>query len=197
VTQSRLAARGGVALLMMLVAGLAACRDRSEGGRTEEAARGAQETASAEIGLPISASLGSDTAGEAGAETPPAPDPEDVVAARRLVESYYAAIDAQDYERAYAYWGDSGRASGQTYLEFVAGFAETADVSVASGEAGRVEGAAGSRYLKIPVVVAAITKKGDRQRFEGSYTLRRVVVEGATPEQRRWHLYDAALAATR
>jgi hypothetical protein len=31
------------------------------------------------------------------------------------------------------------------------------------------------------------------QHFTGRYTLRRVVVDGATAEQRRWHFYSAEL----
>lgn len=116
---------------------------------------------------------------------------------RRVVEEYYAAIAAEEYERAFAFWGDRGRSSGQTFLEFVAGFAVTDEVSVTTGEPRSVEGAAGSHYVEVPVVVRAITNRGDRQRFEGSYTLRRSVVDGAMPEQRQWKLYDASLTQVR
>jgi hypothetical protein len=116
-----------------------------------------------------------------------APEPADVV--RR----YYAAIEARDYRAAYDLWGDCGRASGQTYEEFSRGFARTAHVEVEVGEPGRVEGAAGSRYVEVPVVVRARTVDGAPQRYEGTYTLRRAVVDGATPAQRRWHLSSAEI----
>jgi hypothetical protein len=45
-------------------------------------------------------------------------------------------------------------------------------------------------------VVEAITTTGAKQRFEGSYTLRRSVVDGATPEQRAWRIYRASLHQT-
>jgi len=48
-----------------------------------------------------------------------------------------------------------------------------------------VEGAAGSRYVTIPVTVRAETTTGREQRFVGSYTLRRSVVDGATPDHRQ------------
>jgi hypothetical protein len=90
-------------------------------------------------------------------------------------------------------WGDSGRSSRQTAAQFADGFANTARVAVITGEPGRIEGAAGSRYIDIPVVVTAELKDGTRQRFTGTYQLRRAVVDGATPEQRAWHLYSAEL----
>jgi hypothetical protein len=111
-----------------------------------------------------------------------------------VVRNYYAAIAARDYRRAYAMWGDDGKSSGQTLEQFAAGFARTQTVAVDVGPPGRVEGAAGSRYVDVPVVVRATTQDGENQRFEGTYTLRRVVVDGASPAQRRWHLSSADLA---
>jgi len=61
----------------------------------------------------------------------------------------------------------------------------------------RVEGAASSRYIEVPVVIEATTVDGESQRFAGTYTLRRTVVDGASEESRRWHLYSAALAEHR
>ena len=56
-----------------------------------------------------------------------------------------------------------------------------------------MEGAAGSQYATVPVVVDATLRNGTRQHFEGNYTLRRTMVDGATPEQRRWHIYSGDL----
>ena len=82
--------------------------------------------------------------------------------------------------------------------QFAAGFAETAEVDIEIGTPpGRIEPAAGSRYLKVPVVIRAVTTGGEEQRFEGTYTLRRSVVDGASAEQRRWHIYSADVARTR
>lgn len=114
-------------------------------------------------------------------------------AAVAVIRGYYAAIDASDYARAYRYWAGEGEASGQTFEEFRRGFAGTASVRVDVGEPGRIEGAAGSRYIRIPVEVHATTAQGTAQCFRGSYTLRRAVVPGATEEQRRWRIYSAEL----
>jgi hypothetical protein len=117
---------------------------------------------------------------------------EDAAAAADVIRRYFAALAARDFRRAYDFWGPGGPpGNGQRYEQFVAGFAETATVEVDVGDPGPVEAAAGSRFVAIPVTIRATTRAGERQRFVGSYTLRRSVVEGASPEQRAWHLYAA------
>ena len=113
-----------------------------------------------------------------------------------VIQTYYAAINAHEFWQAYGLWGDNGAESGQTLREFTAGFKETESVAVKVGQPGRVEGAAGSRYVTIPVTISAITTGGQAQRFTGSYTLRRTVVDGATATQRRWQLFSADISAT-
>ena len=117
-----------------------------------------------------------------------------MAAATDVLRRYYAAIDAGDYRRAYELWEGQGSASSQTFEEFAAGFAETASVIVEVGTPGLVEAAAGSRYVEVPVVVRAVTITGEPQQFQGTYTLRRAVVEGASAEQRAWRIYSASLA---
>ena len=113
-----------------------------------------------------------------------------------VIRQYYEAVEAGDFVRAYALWGADGAASGQTLDQFATGFAETAQVDVEIGTPGRIEPAAGSRYVEVPVVIRAVTTDGEEQRFEGTYTLRRSVVDGASAEQRRWHIYSADVDRT-
>ncbi|NLG61612.1 MAG: hypothetical protein GX539_05160, partial [Candidatus Cloacimonetes bacterium] len=120
-----------------------------------------------------------------------APSPQE---AAEVIRQYYAAIAAGDFARAYRLWSNNGGASGQTLQEFARGFAGTASVEADIGAPGDVEGAAGSVYVKVPVVVRAVTTDGERQRFEGTYTLRRSNVDGATEEQRAWRIYDADIS---
>jgi hypothetical protein len=108
-----------------------------------------------------------------------------------VIRTYYGNIGEGDYVGAYQQWSEQGRASGQTLDEFRHGYAETADIRVVIGPPGRIEGAAGSRYVDVPVVIAAHTETGEDQCFRGVYTLRRAVVEGATPDQQRWTIYKA------
>lgn len=110
-----------------------------------------------------------------------------------VIRDYYAAVNRADYERAYRYWGNDGTASGQTFADFRTGYANTASVDVEIGEPGEIEGAAGSRYVEIPVRITARTREKTEQRFKGSYTLRRTVVEGSSPAQRRWHINSAKI----
>lgn len=112
-----------------------------------------------------------------------------------VIEQYYAAINAGDFQRAYSLWGGEGEASGQSFDEFTAGFSQTARVNVDIGTPGRIEGAAGSRYIAIPVTITAQLDDGTRQMFAGTYTLRRSVVDGATPEQRSWRIHSADVRA--
>lgn len=121
---------------------------------------------------------------------------EELRAATTVIEDYYAAINSGALDRAYLLWADSGRASGQTLDEFRSGYTETARVEMSAGE-GTLEGAAGSRFAEIPVRIDAVTRDGTAQRFEGSYVLRRAVVDGATAEQRSWHIYSAEIREVR
>ena len=119
--------------------------------------------------------------------------PDDAAAAIETLRRYYAAIEAKQYSDADALWRDDGTASGQSLDEFSAGFAETARVTIEPGTPGRIEGAAGSRFIDIPVAITATTTNGATQRFIGSYMLQRSVVDGATAAQRTWRIYSASI----
>ncbi len=122
----------------------------------------------------------------------PAAEPSAADAAS-VVRAYYAAIAARQYPRAYALWSGGGQASGQSAQQFAGGFADTASVSADVGAPGRVDAAAGSRYVEIPVSVTATRRDGSVHRYVGAYTLRRAVVDGATDEQRAWRIASADL----
>jgi hypothetical protein len=121
-----------------------------------------------------------------------------LAAARLVVQRYYAAIDHGDYATAWRLWDRGGQASGKTLDAFTRGFARTAHTRVLTGAPTDGEGAAGSVFVTIPVQVDATLKNGARQHFAGSYILRRVDdVDGASPEQLRWHLATASLRPVR
>ena len=138
--------------------------------------------------------------GTTSTSTPvPVPNPTsatDTTSATRAVEwiqDYYEAINAHRYSDAYAHWAGGGQASGKSVDEFRKGFEQTDHVEVTVGTPGPIGAAAGSRYVEVPVRIAARTRAGVRQSFSGSYTLRLSIVDGATPEQRSWHIYSAAV----
>jgi len=109
------------------------------------------------------------------------------------VRSYYKAIDERRYQEAYAHWARGGSASGKTFEEFQRGFERTTGVEAKVGTPGPVEGAAGSRYVEVPVTITARDQDGTKKSYGGSYTLRLSVVDGATPEQRTWHIDSAVM----
>lgn len=130
-------------------------------------------------------------AGTAAADKTPA-------AARAVVERYYAAIDHRRFPDAYHLWDRRGRASGRTLRSFAAGFAHTRSTHVVTAAPSGAEGAAGSSFVTVPVRVEALLTDGTRQRFVGTYVLRRVNdVDGATAEQLRWHIASATMRLVR
>ena len=122
------------------------------------------------------------------------PTPEDAVA---LVRDYYDAINGGNFGRAHALWSDGGNASGQSPQQFANGFTDTTGVSVQIKAPGRVDAAAGSRYIEVPVAIDAKQRDGSVRQFVGAYVLRRVVVDGASAEQRQWRITSADLREVR
>jgi hypothetical protein len=122
---------------------------------------------------------------------PGEPTPQDAVT---VVHDYYASINSHDYAHAYVLWSDGGHSSGKTAQQFADGFADTASVSVQIQPPGRIDAAAGSRYIKVPVTITATQRDGSTRRYVGAYTLRRAVVDGATAEQRAWRITSADLS---
>lgn len=125
--------------------------------------------------------------------TPSATEP-GADAAVAVIHDYYAAIHQRDYERAYRDWSGEGSASGQSLAQFKSGFADTAAVEIETGTPGRIDPAAGSRYIEIPIEITATTTAGKTQHFRGKYVLRRSVVDGASAEQRQWRIASAEIA---
>lgn len=99
--------------------------------------------------------------------------------------SYYDAINARDYHRAFDAW-DSPPSS---YEQFARGFADTDRVRLLVEPSPNVEGAAGSVYASIPTIVVATTRNGIERLFAGCYVMRRSNVQ-----DRGWHIYRAALS---
>jgi hypothetical protein len=110
-----------------------------------------------------------------------------------VIREYYRAIAERRYRDAYQVWARQGRASGQTFAGFQRGFEHTVSVEVDVATPGPVGAAAGSRYVEVPVLVTTRRTDGSRETLAGTYTLRRSVVDGATPDQREWRIDSAEL----
>jgi hypothetical protein len=121
------------------------------------------------------------------------PSPKSAAAAAAVVQRYYAALDARDYDTAWQQWGDDGR-PGQTRAAFEQGFAHTRTTRVTIGALPPGDAGAGSSYQPVPVTVDATLDDGRHQRFRGRYVVRRVnAVDGASAGQLRWHIDSAQL----
>ena len=108
----------------------------------------------------------------------------------QLIRNYYRWINQKKYAGAFAIWEmreDGTAANGQTFEKFKSGFSDTSAVSVEIGEPGEIEGAAGSNYIEIPVVISAISTSGHLQKFEGTYTMR----SSNMADDKSWYIYSA------
>jgi len=99
--------------------------------------------------------------------------------------SYYDAINARDYRRAFGFW----ESPPSSYEQFARGFGDTDRVRVLVQPSPRVEGAAGSVYADISTIVVATTRSGNERVFAGCYVMRRSNVE-----DRGWHIYRGDLS---
>jgi len=111
-------------------------------------------------------------------------------AAAQVVQSYYALLESGRAAQAWELWsaGAPGRA-GSTE-DFADQFDCYAEYHAQIGAPGRVEGAAGSLYVEVPVVIYGRLKSGAEVHESGTATLRRVNdVPGSTEEQRAWRVY--------
>src|SRR5690606_5897910 len=106
-----------------------------------------------------------------------------------VLQTYFALIGEQKFTEAYRLWGEDGAASGRSEADFVTGFEAYRTYNAQIGAPGRVEGAAGSLYVEVPVVIYGRRMTGEEVRQHGTAQLRRVHdVPGSTPEQRRWRI---------
>jgi hypothetical protein len=116
--------------------------------------------------------------------------PQSAQGAANVVQTYYALIGEGKYAQAWALWGYDGKASGQPSAEaFAKSFDRYAQYNAQIGAPGEPEGAAGSSYVSVPVVIYGRLKSGAEVHEKGTADLRRVNdVPGSTAEQRRWHI---------
>lgn len=146
-----------------------------------------------EAGNPASDIAGAATDAGGAPVSPALPAEPSSLDAVGVVREYYAAIAARQFARAYGLWSGGGSASGQTPAQFAGGFADTTQVTVETQAPGRIDAAAGSRYIEVPVAVRATHADGSVHRYVGAYVLRRAVVDGASAEQRAWRIASADL----
>ena len=125
-------------------------------------------------------------------------DPKSAQGAAQVVQQYGILLHERKFADARALWDRGGDASGMSATQFIAAFARYADIDALVGAPSRPEGAAGSSYVTVPLqLYGTLAATGKRFNLIGPVTLRRVNdVDGAPPEQCRWHISDSALKPT-
>jgi hypothetical protein len=114
--------------------------------------------------------------------------------AANVVQTYFAHLEAGQFAEAWKLWSDGGKASGMEQADFAASFAKYHQFHALVGAPGEIEGAAGSLYVEVPVVVYGRLKTGREVHMKGPLTLSRVNdVPGSTAEQRKWHIRQSGL----
>ena len=115
-----------------------------------------------------------------------------VKGARNVLMSFARAIELREWDQAWNLLSPGDKAK-WSKAKWAAMFADLDKVTVASPE-GTVEGAAGSSYYPGPITITGSDRDGRPIRYEGEAVLRRVNdVDGATPEQLRWHFDHVTL----
>jgi hypothetical protein len=110
--------------------------------------------------------------------------------AGQVLQGYAALLEQGRLAEARRQWADGGAGSGLSETDFAEAFARYSEIHAEIGAPGRVEGAAGSAYVEIPVRFYGRLKSGRPFNSVGTATLRRVNdVPGSTEVQRRWHIY--------
>ena len=122
-------------------------------------------------------------------EEPDGPiDPKSVEAAGQVVQSYGALIEQKRWAEAEKLWGNPARGRGMSD-----DLKRNRDVHLQIGKPELPEGAAGSIYVSVPVVLYGKRADGGDFSQSGEATLRRVNdVPGSTEAQRRWHIDSMA-----
>ena len=123
-------------------------------------------------------------------------DPTSAVAAGQLVRHYFDLVEARRYAEARRLFGGGGDRSGKTEAEFAADYRRYREYRARVGAPGPIEGAAGSRYVELPLDFSGSLADGTPFRTRGKAVVKRVGdIPGATAEQRRWHLDDIVIGS--
>jgi len=109
-----------------------------------------------------------------------------VKGARNVLLSFARAIELHEWDQAWNLLSPGDKAK-WTKPKWAAMFADLDKITVAIPN-GTMEGAAGSSYYTGPVTITGNDRDGRPVAYTGEAVLRRVNdVDGATPEQLRWH----------
>ena len=116
-------------------------------------------------------------------------DPKSAEGAAQVLQSFGALIEQKRFGEARRLWAGSAPQSRMSDAEFAAQYSDYSEVHLQVGAPGDLEGAAGTIYVDIPVVLYGRLANGRQFGRPATATLRRANdVPGSTEEQRRWHI---------
>lgn len=119
--------------------------------------------------------------------------PPELADATTALQSYYKALKAGQYAKAFTYWSNEGQANKNSFTAFANGYGSTKSIDAQFGTP-VTGGAAGSTYSEVPAVIVSTMVDGSVQTFCGKYTMRKLNVQ---PFQLLgWHIDSAAVAQT-
>ena len=172
--------------LVAVVAALAACSQPAQ----QEAVPAARATDAALATAALATAAPAPSATQPSPTTTYAPaQPSTSLDPAKVVVAWATAMSLMQWDSAYRYWGEQGVRSGLTAAQFAAKWGKLVNPEFEL-HSGTTEGAAGSSYYTAPIVLI----DGQRQ-VRGEIVLRRVNdVDGATPEQLRWHIERLTIA---
>jgi hypothetical protein len=111
-------------------------------------------------------------------------------AAVAVLKDYFRLLGERKFVEAHHLWTGDELSDGA----FADRFSRFRTYRAEIGEPGRIEGAAGSSYIEIPVTITGTLTGGEDFRQRGTFTLRRANdVPGATPERLQWRIYKSDL----
>jgi hypothetical protein len=169
---------------------LAACSAPSR-PRADDVDNGMESVPTAEP-QPVEPPAPGSPGGLAGDRTPVAEAPFTATSAQgaaNVVQTYYALLEEGRHADARRLWSGAGEASGMSEAAFAASFERYADYHAQIAAPGAIEGAAGSLYVEVPVVLYGRLKGGAAFSRKAKVTLRRINdVPGSSADDRRWHI---------
>lgn len=181
-------------VIMAAVAFVSACSGPTAGNATNDSEAENHSSPTLESGRGNDAPLVAPAPGTPGGlpddktplEEPIGPiDPKSAEAAGQVMQLYGALLEERRFGEARKLWGDGASSE----KEFAKQFADYTEIHAQVGKLGDTEGAAGSIYVTVPLVLYGRLKSGGQYNRSGTATLRRVNdVQGATAEQLRWHI---------
>lgn len=120
--------------------------------------------------------------------------PQSAQGAANVAQTYFALLTEKKYAEAWKLWSDGGKASGESQAAFAERMSKFIQYNAQVGGPSDIEGAAGSLYVEVPVVIYGRNADGSELHQSGKATLRRVNdVDGSTAEQRKWHIASLEL----